>query len=180
VTLLLLTLSMALGIVNVRRWRSERWPRFLLDRLHRNVSLLVLAVLVAHIITSVLDGFAPISLLDAVAPFVGSYRPIWLGLGALSLDLLVALTVTSLLRGWVGQRTWRAIHWTAYAAWPIAVLHGVGTGTDSFSPWLLAITLACVGAVLAVTVWRLRAAPLDPLRSVRRHAVARHRVSRSR
>ena len=98
VALILLTLALALGVVDVRRWSSETWPRFVVDSLHRNVSLLALAFLCLHILTAVLDSFAPISLVNAVIPFTGTYRPFWLGLGALSFDLILAVIVTSLLR----------------------------------------------------------------------------------
>jgi sulfoxide reductase heme-binding subunit YedZ len=153
VALLLLTASVVLGVMNsVRFSAGPRWPRFAIDTLHRDVSLLVLVVLAAHIITSVLDSFAPISLLNSVIPFTGSYRPLWIGLGALSFDLLVALVVTSLTRRRLGYRTWRAIHWFAYASWPVAVLHGLGTGTDTKLWWMLALTVLCVGVVL-VAVW---------------------------
>ena len=95
VSLLLLTGAVALGVVDFRRWSTPRWPRFLVDSLHRNVSLLAMAFLLLHILTSVLDSFAPIELVNAVIPFTGSYRPFWLGLGALSFDLIVAVIVTA-------------------------------------------------------------------------------------
>ena len=180
VSLLLFTAVVVMGQLARLRVESATWPRFLSADLHRNLSLLSLVFLTIHIVTAVVDPFTSLGIAPVVLPFGSSYRRFWLGLGTVAFELTLALIGTSLVRSRVGLRAWRAIHWLAYAAWPIAVLHGVGTGTDSFSPWLLAITLACVGAVLAVTVWRLRAAPLDPLRSVRRHAVARHRVSRSR
>src|SRR6476660_7262150 len=94
VALLLLTVAIALGVVDVQRWSTPRWPRFVLDSLHRNVSLLAMVFLVLHIVTSVLDSFAPISLVDAFVPFTGSYRPFWLGLGAVAFDLLLAVTLT--------------------------------------------------------------------------------------
>lgn len=97
VSLLLLTLAIVLGVVDVERWSSPRWPRFVLDSLHRNASLLALAFVVAHILTSVLDSFASISIADALIPFVGSYRPFWLGLGAVAFDLFLAVIITSLL-----------------------------------------------------------------------------------
>ena len=46
-------------------------------------------------------------------------------------DLLLALTVTSLLRSRISYRAWRVLHWTAYACWPVALAHGLGTGTDT-------------------------------------------------
>lgn len=155
VSLLLLTASVVLGILGSVRFTGGRWPRFAIDAVHRDVSLLVLVVLVLHIVTSVLDGFAPISLLDGVIPFTGAYRPLWLGLGALSFDLLVALAVTSVVRRRLGYQAWRAIHWLAYAIWPVAVLHGLGTGTDVKQWWMLALTVACVAAVLAAVFSRI-------------------------
>ena len=153
VSLVMLTASVVLGVLgSVRFTAAPRWPRFAIDSLHRDVSLLVLVVLGVHIITSVLDSFAPIRLIDAVIPFASTYRPLWLGLGALSFDLLIALVVTSLVRRRLGYRAWRAIHWLAYASWPVAVFHGLGTGSDTKVWWMLALTAACVGAVL-IAVW---------------------------
>jgi Ferric reductase like transmembrane component len=152
VALVLLTASVVIGIMGSVRFAAERWPRFAIDAVHRDVSLLVLVVLVIHIVTSVLDGFAPITLLDGVIPFVSGYRPLWLGLGTLAFDLLVAIAVTSVVRRRLGYRTWRAIHWTAYASWPVAVLHGLGTGSDVKQWWMLALTVVCIVAVL-VAVW---------------------------
>ena len=152
VTLLLLTASVVLGVANVGRLQSRRWPRFVIEGVHRNVSLLAIAVLIVHIATSVLDPFAGIHLIDAVVPFVGSYRPFWLGLGAFASDLLLAIALTSLVRRRLGHGTWRAIHWLAYLCWPVAVLHTVGTGSDVKQVWLLALTAACVVAVI-VAVW---------------------------
>ena len=115
-------------------------------------------VLIIHIVTSVLDSFTSISLTAAVIPFVSSYLPRWLGLGTLAFELMLALIVTSLLRRRIGLRTWRAIHWFAYASWPIAVLHGLGTGSDAKSVWSVALTAACVIAVMIALLTRLGAA----------------------
>lgn len=158
VALVLLTLSVVLGILGAVRFSATpRWPRFAIDSLHRDVSLLVVVLIVIHVVTSVLDGFAPISLIDGVIPFRSPYRSLWLGLGALSFDLILALVVTSLVRRRLGFQTWRAVHWLAYVSWPVAVLHGLGTGTDQKSAWSILLTLACLVAVLVAVAVRLRA-----------------------
>jgi methionine sulfoxide reductase heme-binding subunit len=157
VALVLLTLALVLGVVDARRLGSSRWPRFVIDSLHRNASLLALAFLALHILTSVLDSFAPISLIDAVIPFAGSYRPFWLGLGAISFDLMLAVIVTSLLRRQLGFSSWRAVHWLSYASWPFALLHGLGTGSDVKGTWLLALSIGCLVAVLAAVLVRIAA-----------------------
>ncbi len=156
--LLLLSGAVVLGVVDVRRWSTSRWPRFVVDSLHRNVALLAVVFLGVHILTSVLDSFAPISLLDAFIPFAGSYRPVWLGLGAAAFDLMLAVTVTSLLRQRMGYESWRAVHWLAYASWPIALLHGLGTGSDIKSAWMLILILVSLAAVLTAVLVRVVAA----------------------
>src|SRR5664279_565266 len=155
VSLLLLTATVILGVVDVSRWSNPRWPRFVVDSLHRNVSMLVLVFLGLHIITAALDSFAPISLLDAVVPFIGSYRPFWLGLGAVAFDLIIAVTITSLLRQRLGYSTWRAVHWLSYASWPIALLHGLGTGSDTKGTWMLTLDLLCLVAIFFALGTRL-------------------------
>lgn len=164
VALVLLTLVLVLGVVDVRRFSSPRWPRFVIDSLHRNASLLALAFLAVHIVTSVLDSFAPISLIDAFIPFAGSYRPFWLGLGAVSFDLLLAVIVTSLMRRSLGFASWRAVHWLSYASWPIAMLHGLGTGSDVKATWLLLLSIGCLVAVIAVVLVRIAAGWPENLR----------------
>ncbi len=163
VSLVLLTASVVLGVLGPLRVSAPRWPRFAVDTVHRDVSLLVIVVLAVHIVTSVLDSFAPISLTASVIPFVSSYRPIWLGLGALAFDLLVALAITSLVRRRLGYARWRAVHWLAYASWPVAVLHGLGTGSDTKLWWMLALTVACTAVVVAAVAVRIaRAHPARP------------------
>lgn len=166
VALLLLTASVVLGIFGSLRYAAApRWPRFAIETLHRDISLLVLVLLVLHIVTSVLDSFAPIKLTDAVIPFASAYRPLWLGFGALSFDILIALVATSLARRRLGYGAWRRVHWLAYASWPVAVLHGLGTGSDTKAWWMLALTVGCVAAVCAATLVRIaRARSEDDVR----------------
>ncbi|HEX3690033.1 MAG TPA: ferric reductase-like transmembrane domain-containing protein [Solirubrobacteraceae bacterium] len=154
VALVLLTASVVIGIAAIARLRAPGVPRFVVDGIHRTASLLAVAFLGVHIVTAALDSFASISLLDAVIPFVGSYRPVWLGLGTVGCDLLLAVALTSIVRERLGHATWRGVHWLSYAAWPVAVVHGLGTGSDVHQRWLQAITVACILAVLTAVVGR--------------------------
>jgi predicted ferric reductase len=155
VALVLLTAVLVLGILSPLRISSTRWPRFAIDSLHRDVSLLAVVVILIHVLVSVLDGYARINLIDAVVPFIASYRPLWLGLGALAFDLILALVLTSVIRRRLGYRSWRLVHWLAYASWPVAVLHGLGTGSDASQRWALALTFACILVVAVATIARL-------------------------
>jgi methionine sulfoxide reductase heme-binding subunit len=160
--LLLLSGSVVLGVAGVGRIDTPRWPRLLTAGLHRNVSLLAVAFVAVHVLTTVLDGYAPIGWISAVVPFTSPYRTVWLSLGAVALDLLLAVIVTSLVRVRLGYRAWRTVHWLGYASWPVALWHGLGTGTDSKLPWLLAVDAACLAAVTCTLGWRLSLARRRP------------------
>ncbi len=159
VCLLLLTASFVLGIVTTMRVETRGWPRFILAAMHRNVSLLILIFLAVHIVTTVVDAFAPIHYLDAIIPFQSPYRTVWLGLGTVACDLLIALTITSLIRVRLGYSVWRAVHWLAYACWPIALVHGLGTGSDAQASWMTWLVVASLAMVLVAAGWRITATP---------------------
>jgi methionine sulfoxide reductase heme-binding subunit len=153
--LILLTLSVVLGVVDVGRYTTARMPRFIVDGMHRSVSLLAVVFLIVHILTAALDSFASIPLIDAFVPFAGSYRPLWLGLGAASFDLMLAVVITSVLRRRLGYRAWRLTHWLAYASWPLGLLHTLGTGSDVKQEWMIAISGGCLAAVLGAVCVRV-------------------------
>lgn len=154
VTLVLLTLSVVLGIGEFRMWTRGPSSRLTTGALHRFVSLLALVFLAIHIVTVSIDPFPPIGLLNAFVPFQTDYRSLWLAFGTIACDLLLAVVVTSLVRMRLGYKPWRAVHLLAYAAWPVALLHGLGAGSDAKSTWMLVLTGGCVAAVLAAGVSR--------------------------
>ena len=155
VSLVLLTGTVMLGVLGTARAASERWPRIVTASLHRNLALTSVALVCVHIITTVLDPFASIGLIAAFIPGSSGYRPFWLSLGAVSFDLLLAVIITSLLRDRLSHRAWQAVHLLVYASWPVALWHGLGTGTDTRLPWVLAINIGCVAAVGWAIWWRL-------------------------
>lgn len=158
VALPLLTASLVLGIVGAARAASQRWPRFAVAALHRNVSLLAVVFLTVHVSSAIIDPYAGIGWLDCVVPFLSVYHPFWLGLGAVALDLLIAVAITSLLRTRISVRLWRAVHWGGYACWPVALAHGLGIGgKDSQLGWVLSLNVTCVAVVVVVLISRLRA-----------------------
>ena len=154
VTMLLLTATVLLGILTTGRFAGGNWPRFLTVGLHRNLSLLVVAFLVLHVGTTVVDQFVSIPLTAAFIPFASSYKAVWLSLGAVALDLLIALVATSLIRNRLGLQAWRWVHWAAYVCWPVALTHGLGMGTDRDTMWVFALTIVCAAAVAGEATWR--------------------------
>lgn len=172
VLLALFTGSTVLGILSTTSKAGGSVPRFVATDLHRRLSLIALVLLVGHIVVSIADSYVSISWLDALVPFVGSYRPLWLGLGTLAFDLTLAITVTSMLRHRMNPVVWRVVHLSVYACWPAVILHGLGTGSDSRRLPAVVLTVVCMLAVLAAVAWRLVAGSPRPFGLRRMAALA--------
>jgi predicted ferric reductase len=166
VLLVLFTATTALGILSSTAESGGRVPRFVATELHRRLSVISVLLLAGHIVASVADNYVVITWTDAVVPFAGSYRPLWLGLGTLACDVILLVVLTSFLRHRMRPGLWRGIHLAVYAAWPVVVLHGLGTGYDARSTPVLLLTLACTGLVLGAVAWRLMLLP-GPTRGLR-------------
>jgi len=132
--------------------------------------------LAIHVVTAIVDPYVTIGLAAAVLPFASAYKPFWLGLGAISLDLVAALILTSLARARMSRRAWRSIHWLGYAAWPLAVLHSIGSSADARSGLTLGVLVACVLATATALAWRLSRAAREIPRAGRA-AAALNRMS---
>ena len=179
VALLLLTGVLVLGLVVTRQGRLPGLPRFAVTSLHRNLSLLAVTFIAVHVLTAVLDSYVSIPLAAALIPFTSGYERFWLGLGATALDLILAMIATSLIRGRLGRRPWRAVHLLAYLSWPVALAHGIGAASDLQHGRLLVLTAGCAFAAVAAITWRLASAARQVPRPARVAAVFAEHTARS-
>ncbi|MFZ0529589.1 MAG: ferric reductase-like transmembrane domain-containing protein [Propionicimonas sp.] len=154
VTVVALTLVVCLGIVTAGRRRPHGESATIVMGLHRWLSLGMLVFLGVHIATAILDGYVSISWLAVVVPFISDYEPLLIGLGAIAVDLLIVVMVTSYLRHRIPERRWRLVHWISYLMWLVALGHGFAMGTAD-QPGLRMVTVACgtIGGLLVA--WRI-------------------------
>ena len=155
ISLILLSVVAILGIVVNRQGRLPGLPRFAVTGLHRSLSLLTVAFLGTHIVTAIADGYVHIPWLSTIVPFTSAYERFWVGLGTVAVDLVAAVIITSLLRARIRPAVWRAVHWLAYASYPVVVIHSLGASKDLRSGWLLALTMASVFAVVTAIGYRI-------------------------
>lgn len=153
--LVLFTVVVALGIVGRSGRSALGLPRFALADVHRNASLMGLGLVFVHLVVLWLDPFSRLRVFDLLIPFDAVYRPLWVGLGTIAMELMVLIIATSLLRARLGARAWKVVHWLSYAMWPIAWLHGWFSGTDADTGWFRLVAIICLLAVAAATGWRL-------------------------
>jgi methionine sulfoxide reductase heme-binding subunit len=175
VALLLLTVVLVFGILVNRQGRLPGLPRFAVTNLHRNLSLLAVAFITVHVLTAVLDTYVSIPLASSVIPFASGYERLWLGLGAISFDLMLAMIITSLVRGRLNRTLWRAVHLLAYLCWPVALAHSIGSSRDLQHGWMLDLAIGCTLIVALAVLWRLAGAARQLPRAERVAALlARH------
>jgi predicted ferric reductase len=167
VLLVLFSAVMVLGVSTRTGATTRRWPRFAVAELHRSLSLFAVALLGLHVATALLDPYVSIGWIAAVLPFTSHYETLALGAGTLGVDLGGAVLITSLLRARLGLRTWRAVHYLAYLAWPVAFVHAISAASYDQHLWWVALaewgSLTGVStAVLVRLIRRGAPAPVPP------------------
>jgi DMSO/TMAO reductase YedYZ heme-binding membrane subunit len=149
---ILLSVAVSVGLVLRNRWQTPKWPRIITNELHGYLSLLALVFIVVHVLAMFVDPFTHFGLAEVLVPFVSHYRPVWMGLGIVSLYLLLAVWLSSQLRTHIEHKTWRRIHVLAYGVYLAATIHGLGTGSDTRSVWaplVYASSVVVVGGLAA-------------------------------
>lgn len=165
IAFLLISAAVVLGVLGAERFETVNRPRFHYAELHRGVALFGGVLLLVHIVTAVIDPFTHLGLTSIFDPFGRSYRALYLGLGIVAFDVLAAVIVSSLIRQRLTPKSWRYIHLSVYPIWVAAIVHGLGTGTDSrFLVVQVMYLVALAGVVLATWIrvlsGSLRATPI--------------------
>jgi len=156
VAYVLLSAVVALGLSMSGKKALKRWPRFALEAVHRFGGLLVGAFIVIHITTVAIDSYLPFSPASLAIPLVSRYRPLWIALGIVAAELLLALAVTNHYRDRrLSYALWRRAHYLNFLVWGAATLHGLGSGTDRSTPWLLALYALAVASICGLITWRV-------------------------
>lgn len=158
ILLVLFSVVMVLGVATRTGATSRRWPRFAVAELHRSLSLFAVALLGLHVATALLDPYVSIGWIAAILPFTSHYETLAIGAGTLAVDLGGAVLITSLLRRRLGLRTWRAVHYLAYLAWPVAFVHAIRAASYDQHLWWVALaewgSLAAVATAVVVRLVR--------------------------
>lgn len=173
----MLSCVVLLGVTMAGKKKLARWPKFAVEDLHRFAGLLVGAFVIVHVATIAIDAWLPFSVTSIVVPLASRYRPLWVALGVVAAEMLLALAVTNHYRERLPYRFWRRAHYLNFVVWAAATLHGVGSGTDRSAPWLLALyalATASVGGAIAsrLTRRRLPARRSIPLSAIVSAAIA--------
>jgi sulfoxide reductase heme-binding subunit YedZ len=151
----LLTGSVALGLLLSNKSSLRRWPRFALEDVHRFVGLLAGAFIAIHVGALLVDNYMPFSLENVLVPGTDPYRPLAVAGGVIAAELLAALALANRYRKSLSYRFWRRTHYLNFAVWILAFVHGLFAGTDTGSAWAPAMYLGAASLVGGLTAARL-------------------------
>ncbi len=149
---ILLTLAVIVGLALSTQIQSpSRWPRLLNSELHNFLTLISAIFLVVHILATWVDPFTRFSWNEILIPLTSHYRPEWMAFGIVALYLGIAIGISTWLRPHIGYKLWRQLHVLTLGIFALATIHGIGTGSDTQTPWALGIYLVSsilVGSLL--------------------------------
>ena len=123
--------------------------------LHQDLAAIGLGLAAIHGVLLGLDRTVPFSLAQILVPGMAPHAPVAVAVGQVSLYLMAIVVGSFYVRGRIGQKAWRALHYLTFLAWAGATAHGIATGTDSGSPWAMALYLGSAVAVTFLMTYRI-------------------------
>ena len=151
----LATCSVLVGVTTFSWTRGRNPSRAIAYDLHRSLALLTLLVVGAHVLLLALDRFVGFGPKDLLVPFASWYRPAWTGLGVVAAYLLLAVYFSFYVRSRIGYKTWRTLHYAAFAVFVLGTAHGVRAGSDSAALWARWLYTIAILAVAVAVAYRL-------------------------
>jgi predicted ferric reductase len=167
VAYLLLTGSTIWGLLQSSKIAREAIPAGLAFAMHNILSWLALGFTGFHALVLLLDNYYSYTLPALTIPFIGPYRPGWVGLGIMAFYLMLIVTISFQFRKQIGQSRWRALHYLSFGIFVLATIHGVAAGTDSSKPAMQLMYLGCGLVVFFLSNYRLLTGRAQPSTSTR-------------
>jgi len=155
VAYLLLAASTIWGLLLSTKIIKDTVPPVLSLAMHNVLSWAAIALAGIHMFALLFDSFYTYRLADLVIPFIGPYRPEWVGLGIIGMYLMLLTSLSFNWRKQLGQKWWRRLHYLTFVTYVMVTVHGVMAGTDSGSPGMKALYWGSGLLVLLLTNYRL-------------------------
>lgn len=155
VAYLLLAGSTIWGLLLSTKLIKEAIPAALSLAMHNILSWLAVVLTGLHALVLLWDSYYTYTLSDLTIPFIGPYRPGWVGLGIIGFYLMFLTSLSFNFRKQIGQKRWRQLHYATFGVYILATLHGVMAGTDTANLGMQVLYWGSGLMVLFLTNFRL-------------------------
>ena len=172
---LLLWFATLIGIMMGSKMLKGVVDATLVYGLHEFFPILASIFAALHAVVLLGDAYIGFRISHLLLPFTSPYEPLWTGLGTVALYLSIALVVSFYVRRWIGRKAWRALHYTAFLAFGLALLHGLMAGTDTAHPAVQWMYITTGASILFATYYRVLSVQPKPVRHASRVSVGQPR-----
>ena len=155
IAMILLAVSVTFGLVMSGRLARRPGLPAKLKHLHESLTLVTLALIVAHAGLLLFDSYLRPGLTGITVPFTLGYRPAFTGIGIIAGWLAAILGLSFYARKWIGAKRWRFMHRFTIVVYLLALGHVVGAGTDARSPWMIAMLTALTAPIIFGFTYRI-------------------------
>ena len=169
---ILLWISMVLGLLLSTRL-SKAWPGpAKAMEIHQFISLLGLFFVGFHTLILMGDVYLAPTLWQLLVPFGGfAYQPQWIIWGQFGFYLWILLVLSFYMRKIIGKKTWRMLHFSSFLLFLVALIHGIGSGTDTSSAVMQLVYWASAGSMIFLALFRIIATIFPEPKPQRRKVV---------
>ena len=155
VAYLLLWLSVVWGLTMSTKISNGLVPAPIAYGLHEFLSIGAILFALVHSLVLLGDSYINFNFFHLAIPFLAPYRPLWTGLGTISLYLTAVLTASFYVRKQIGQKVWRSLHYLTFGVFGLVLTHGMMAGSDSSLTVLKLMYLGTGATVLFLVYYRL-------------------------
>lgn len=153
---LILWFSMVWGLLLTGRITGKKPGPAGANDLHKFTSIFGLGLGLIHGLLLTADKYLHPQLAQIFIPFsIQNYRPNWVGLGQINIYLWAVLLLSYFIRKWIGQKTWRVMHFLSFVVFALSFFHGVFSGTDTSTSWMTVIYWVTGGSFIFLLFYRI-------------------------
>ncbi len=152
---ILLTLTVVMGLARSMARVARVRVSWLVEENHQILAVITAVFVALHLLTLLLDPLIPFTLVNLLLPVNEPYSPIAVSLGVIALYGMVAVLVSSWLRGKMPYRVWRTLHYASFVTFWLVTAHGVFAGSDTSQPWMYIIYIVSAAVVCGGVALRM-------------------------
>ncbi len=140
---------------------------------HESLGLGALIATVVHMVALTMDNYIEFGWLDVLVPGMASWNSMAVSFGVMAFYGLAIVALSFYVKGVIGQKAWRTIHFLAFGTFLATLVHGIMAGTDSGHPAVVGLYFGSTLLIVALVAIRVIQQRAGVDRPAERRSVAR-------
>lgn len=151
----LLSLSVVWGLIMSTKIVRDGSKKGWLLGVHRSLAGFAVIFTLVHVISLLMQTTLHYRVIDFLIPTVAQHHPVAASWGVISLWIILAIEITSLLKDRMSNNAWKFVHFLSFALFVTAAIHGYMAGPDTHKLIFLLVLAFISSCVLMLIIFRL-------------------------